>query len=459
MNTEERSTTLPGKFTEQKCSVHNLPTENFPDYVDTFFDSGSSPRYEKRRQPFSGGPKSWNPFEHYRSDQAKPGSAQGAGIVVEAPGNMTNVPPNHTSTYLPFVSAGYDQYTFQGALSQPFGDAGRLDADLPPFIVEAEDGSFVPPPNDLINLTHAALAAMLPVIKAELSLPNFLIELKDFKRPLLKSAEYFRSGVFINAIRKLGLRSNETFQQLIRRAAGSYLNLSFNLLPFISDVGKIRLAMSRTERRLNDFITRSGSPQNRHYVRYLHEFPDRDDSEVSGGSATSNSFWDDCFSSSSRKVTYEESTFHCQIQYNYNYTGYQLEHARMLAQLDSLGLNLNPAIIWNAIPWSFVVDWVAGIGPFLDSLKTENMKPMINIRRYLWSISRKRRITVTKSVRLYRTGTLIASGQMPVVVQTAYRRSVGIPTSSSIALSGLNPKEFSLGAALVIARRRRRHNR
>jgi hypothetical protein len=426
--------------------------------MDTFFDSGYSPFFEKRRQQFKSGPKFWNPFEHFRSDQAKPGAAQGAGLVVEAPGNMTNVPPNHTSTYLPFPSAGYDQYTNQGALSQPFGDAGRLDADLPPFIVEGEDGSFVPPPNDLINLTHRALAQMLPIIKAELSVPNFLVELKDFKRPLQRATEYFRSGVFINAIRKLGLRSNETFQQLLRRAAGNYLNLSFNILPFISDVGKIRLAMSRTERRLNDFITRSGSPQSRHFNLFLHEFPDRDDPEVSGVSATSNSFWDDCYSASSRKVTYEESTFHAQIQYNYNYTGYQLENARMLAQLDAFGFNLNPAIIWNAIPWSFVVDWMAGVGPYLDSLKTENMKPVINIRRYLWSIKRSRRIVVSKRVYLYRTGTLIASGQMPVVVQTAYRRSVGIPTSSSISLSGLNPKEFSLGAALVIARRRRRHN-
>jgi hypothetical protein len=130
----------------------------------------------------------------------------------------------------------------------------------------------------------------------------------------------------------------------------------------------------------------------------------------------------------------------------------------LLSHLDYLGINLNPAIIWNAIPWSFVVDWVAGVGPYLDQLRVENMAPQINIRRALWSVSRKRVITVSKGTRVSNPTyhTLLTRNRLPAVTQTAYRRQLFMPSISSIQSSGLTPKEFSLGAALVIAQRARR---
>jgi hypothetical protein len=42
-----------------------------------------------------------------------------------------------------------------------------------------------------------------------------------------------------------------------------------------------------------------------------------------------------------------------------------------------------------------------------------------------------------------------------VVRESSYRRFVGLPTMSSIESSGVTPKECTLGAALVIAQRRR----
>ncbi len=145
--------------------------------------------------------------------------------------------------------------------------------------------------------------------------------------------------------------------------------------------------------------------------------------------------------------------FHAQIEYNYNYTQYQVEHARLLGYLDALGVNLNPSIIWNALPWTFVVDWVLSIGQYLDDFKVENMRPQINIRRYLWSVSRGRVITVHRAVRLKLTDEQFWI-PLPTVRQTAYRRQVSGVSSSSILSSGLTLKEVSLGAALVIVRKR-----
>jgi hypothetical protein len=356
-------------------------------------------------------------------------------------------------------SGGYTR-AYPSTLVEPFGDGGQLDADLPALKSDLDVG-FIPAPSDLAQLVQHALTGMLPVVKAELSLPNFLIELKDFKRPALKVVSVLQSASWFEALKKLGWlvpkhRYKATFKQLLQGTAGHYLNLQFNVLPLISDIAKIRSAMSRTERRMNDFITRAGRPQSKHYVYKWAEFQDVvNETTITGVPWVIPDIACSCFAS--RRVTYDPTVFHAQIQYNYNYTGYQVEHAQLLAHLDSLGVNLNPAIIWNAIPWSFVVDWVAGVSPYLDSLKTENMRPLINIRRFLWSVGRKRRIYVQKgTVDATPAQPILSMNQMPVVVQSAYRRSVGLPSLSSITSSGLTPKEVSLGAALVIARRRRR---
>jgi len=39
--------------------------------------------------------------------------------------------------------------------------------------------------------------------------------------------------------------------------------------------------------------------------------------------------------------------------------------------LDSIGFELNPRIIWDAVPFTFVIDWFFGIGGFLDQFKID----------------------------------------------------------------------------------------
>jgi hypothetical protein len=324
------------------------------------------------------------------------------------------------------------------------------------YIVDGTGNSFIPAPSDLSELENRALQTLLPLVKAEISLPNFLLELKDLRPTISVIKKLFTASDFIATVGKLLIPRNISFASLLRTAAGQYLNLQFNILPLISDIGKIYLALKRTEARLNDFVTRAGRVQSRHFRFAWSEFPDIDNPWSWSGRIAQDARTILSETGASRQVYYDPSIFHAQLQYNYNYTGYQAEHARLLGWLDALGINLNPAIIWNALPWSFVVDWVLGIGPYLDTLKITNMEPQINIRRYLWSITRRRRIFV-------HTGIRIASGEnrfaehrqtLPTVVQTAYRRTVtGLPVSS-IESSGLTLKEVSLGAALVIARKR-----
>jgi hypothetical protein len=252
---------------------------------------------------------------------------------------------------------------------------------------------------------------------------------------------------------------------MLRGGSDGYLQAKFNILPLLSDISGIRAALSRTERRINDLVSRSGRTQNKHFAYNWVEYADSYERAGVGGSIapqisgegnhTRTQLYTDRF------VYYQPTIFHAQIQYNYNYTDYQLEHARVLALMDAMGVNLNPAIIWNAIPWSFVVDWVLGVSRWLNQFASANMAPKINIHRYLWSVKRARTILVTKKFSFpssfnpkvpQLTPTEVP---LPVVHETAYRRQVEVLASSSITSSGVDLNEFTLGAALVLSRRRR----
>lgn len=54
------------------------------------------------------------------------------------------------------------------------------------------------------------------------------------------------------------------------------------------------------------------------------------------------------------------------------------------AILDSLGFELNPGIVWEAIPFSFVVDWFFDVGGFLNRYKFDTLElPIFMVDSYV----------------------------------------------------------------------------
>jgi hypothetical protein len=386
----------------------------------------------------------WNSFEHYKSVSD---DSSGVGMLPVVP-NSFGV-HNSYASYVGATTLPYALYYGE------FGEAGKLNIGLTEFVQETDKG-FIPYPADLDQLIQASLNAMLPLIKSELSIVNSIIELKDFKSLPKTIANIWQ-------VAKVIPRSLKSLRSLLRGGADGYLQAKFNILPLLSDIAGIRSALSRTERRINDFITRSGRVQKRHYNRPLMEFKPTVDTapgailtEVLSSYPLASSYTYERF------VTPSPTIFHAEIEYNYNYTRYQVEHARILALLDALGANLNPAIIWNAIPWSFVVDWVINVSQWLSTQRVGFMDPKINILRYLWSVKRVRSIIVQRKAFApdYIDGPYKqVSGPVPLptVRESAYCRVVGLPSEHSILMSGLNANEFSLAAALVISRKRPKH--
>jgi len=428
------------------------------DYWHAYMENPSYLKFLEVRSPLvEGSRKTWNSFEHYKV-QCDPGNGGlGSAIITVRP------------LFQNFENAVNDNAGGPFALysSAVFGAAGLMTDGLTPlYVPSARTTGFITDPSGLNEMIDASLRSMLPLLRPKLSAVNSAIELKDFKS--LKGTIQNILKLPRGALRRY--RKFRNVWHILQVAADVYLQMKFNINPLISDIHGIYRAVAETEKRLNALISRAGKLQVSHFSKNLPADSSTEENEPLGRGVGSYALPGGQFQSgnsvafNSRITISDASQFHAQLQYNYHYSAYQLEHARVLGLLDSLGVNLNPAIVWNAIPWSFVVDWLVDVGQWLGTQRIGNMDPKINIMQYCWSVKRSRRVYVTSKIvspKYYPgtglPGSYVQSITHPVITETSYKRSVGLPSASSITSSGLNPTEFSLGAALVISRRRRRH--
>lgn len=423
------------------------------DFIVEAFDS----LYEKYTPNSQGSHNVWKDFQHYKRAGELPNTSMPVRQWTTFWNGSSDGSPygwwGHLGYHLD-RACGFRGY---GGLSNPTEGLTALDA------TPDAEGWFIPKPADWERLIQQALSSMMPSIKQEVSILNSIHELKDFASLKHSFRDALSLTVALKAIRQKNLAGKlftriykiEILREVLRNTSSGYLQWSFNIAPLIRDVKGLIAALRTVERRLNALITSAAKTQRKHYIVPLSELRDSDETTAMTGLGYPQ--WGRTAASKSRRLVYSEpSKFHVMIEYNYNYTQFQLEHARVLSYLDAIGVNLNPAILWNATKWSFVVDWIISVGRWLDQFKVVNMKPVVNIRRALWSVSRRRRIICTYDLYgdyppSYDQSNCPAS----VVHETAYRRQVFTPTTSSLLASGLTLKEFSLGAALVTSRKRR----
>lgn len=326
----------------------------------------------------------------------------------------------------------------------------------------APDGS-IPLPADVDILRQRSISYMMPNIKDELSSINSLIELKDLpslKRTAGKALAAVRSIAMILQLGAnlakplLSLAVSYATRQTVRSAADAYLQLKFNIQPLLSDIDAVKRSMAKTAERMNKLISLAERPRTAHWSQSLKDVSDGVDEEYHVIGPGSNQYYPYCRSSSRVHTRFTKRVFHAEMLYSYSYSHFQHEYARVLAFLDALGVNFSPKVIWNAIPWSFVVDWVLGVNQFLDQLTIENMKPAIAIERYLYSISTERRLDCSCRSGFYPKYFETQYQLLPTVVESSYRRDVLTPKEAWFGTTDLSLQEMILGAALKLSRLR-----
>lgn len=309
------------------------------------------------------------------------------------------------------------------------------------------------------------LAALYPGIRPELSLINSLIELKDFKstaRGVVSARKRIsaiqtklENAVFptetLRRVLMSAIKRRLTLNQILKLASENYLQWQFAIAPLARDIESVKTAIRGARQSVAKLLADEGKLRRTHFSVPL--------AECTGGSETYY-----CYGPSSwgvvnqfygrREVNYTNAKFTVSLAYSYKLDEWQKQHLLPLGYLDSLGVFWNPAIIWNALPWSFVVDWVMGVGSWLDQFKTRNIEPTIHVARCCISARAKRTVTLRLATLDHPafgggTGETLVSS----VTEDAYfRQPHNANFVRSIQSSGLNLKEFSLAAALGLAR-------
>lgn len=340
---------------------------------------------------------------------------------------------------------------------------------LPVLVVPNGGGSFtLPLPSRIDNLVSSAITAMLPGIRPlnNSSLINSILELKDF-RSVPKTLKGIvqtlsatnsldskigrliaqnvgrgrRSTLFELGRLAKSKHSKKTLRSILRAGSDSYLQAEFNFLPLLQDIVSLKDSMSYTRKKLRELIARANEPQKRHYgVELLEDYPDSDVTLT----RTMQNYFCTPVGYIHRNVRYYRRMFTATMEYSYSLPSLDLEESLMGAWLDTLGINLNPRIIWNAIPWSFVVDWVVNVNSWLDNFRNRNIEPVVDIRGFCWSLDIQRSVLTDV--------TIDSNSPIARLDEHSYLRRV--PTRSAmlagIRSSGLSAKEFSLAAALAL---------
>lgn len=261
-----------------------------------------------------------------------------------------------------------------------------------------------------------ALANMSPE-KADTGLPLFLFEFKDFPEMLH------------HAGRVLSRRARASDYP------GSYLAFHFGWAPLVADFRTLMDLANKLDGRSR-------------YLRNL-ERGSRIRRTLRSGLAESTSYPVALYSVPAwpEKWVYQAEAkveTYVKVWYTANAKlapGYTLPHSsrdlRALSARQSLGLTLNPAAIWDFLPWSWLIDYFQGYGDFLQAI---NGQVMVNCTRM--NIMHSSKVVVTHS-------------SIKCVPGVTYSQVLGevtdkqrLPVSNPIPW--LSPRPF-LGAAQVFA--------
>jgi len=416
-------------------------------------------RYPRTDQDLANGNTrdSWNYFEHYKLTN----NFGDAAIAL------------HTNFYHPYYLHQWVaknglcmhdwQSTLLGPVDKPITGLNTV------YERNAVTGNFVKRIPNIDSVVKQSLKTMLGEVRPQQSALNNLWELKDMKT-LPRTIQRLESSLrelqkkFPKILKTWKILypkgGRKSFIELLGSLSDVFLQKEFNLEPLISDITGVRDALKSEQMRIAKLIANAGIRQRRDYRLSLGSYYKADYS-TSQNAAGFTLIRRRCAMSapfSTRIVTYPEAEFHAQIEYTYWYSQWQQQNAAVLSILDKMGIMFDPSIVWNAIPWSFAVDWVIDVSRFLKQYRMANMEPLTVIHKFCWSQRVQRQITCMHQVVHTNPSQVPPTPTVTInsCFEEAYVRSPsGLNITAALTGSGINPKEFILASALFLSKKRK----
>lgn len=125
--------------------------------------------------------------------------------------------------------------------------------------------------------------------------------------------------------------------------------------------------------------------------------------------------------------------------------------AREKYQLQRILYGLDPTdvtLIWELMPWSWLIDWIVPIGPMITNLVNDQTDHLVADYAYIAGQIQ----TVTSTVVQGQLKNSAPFTTSSVVIDTAKQRKKASPYGFGYTFSGLNPKQLAILAALGVTR-------
>jgi hypothetical protein len=300
------------------------------------------------------------------------------------------------------------------------------------------------------DLDVKALSSMLPSMNQGVSLVNFLLELKDFKYLFKRDA-----GPLLGRLKKfLGRLSGKDKNLPYREVSQLLLFKEFAVDPFLGDIVKIYKGLAEYRSNLRHLKRRANQVNIGRYVRTLSEYASPNDVEHQESPIT--------YSGKDVSVWYRrqidwtlQPIYHATCKYIYTLDGLDQGISELDALMDVLGVRSDPSIIWNAIPFSFIIDWFVNVSNALESFSVDNLGTTVKLIDFCSSVKNAVRVRqYAKGMeRTFTPTTVTKLGEERLYVDvsgTFYERRTMLPNMRAVwETSGLSAREAVLSAALV----------
>jgi hypothetical protein len=214
------------------------------------------------------------------------------------------------------------------------------------------------------------------------SLGQFLIELRDL--PQVPFRRLFKSGATFRDLPRLALRELQDFRNL----GSEYLNVVFGWKPFVSDLQKMYHLWWNIDKQMAKLIRENG--------RGIHRKAklEKGSSVTESSRVVSNNFFDGCIgrpglivpAGTAKTTTVSSTRVETEIWYaaKYRYwipdTSSSLWDAR--ARLALFGALPTPELLWEVLPWSWLIDWFSNVGDVVSNASLNAVDNLVTLYSY-----------------------------------------------------------------------------
>jgi len=256
------------------------------------------------------------------------------------------------------------------------------------FTASRSYGATIPLPTNSADI-FAMYQSLLPTIKQEMceSMVNFAIELPQLKQMVGKTGSV---RVLHKALKKYMkdimllphyLKEKRSIRSFVKWLANANLEINFGVLPLIDDLQTFYKGYAASKRAWYGLRDNSRKWRTKHarfngspVILEQQETPSTQFYVYCSPAAQVN---ESGYNYGKLEVIKDVSCV--KLRYKYTLPDIPDWLAVAMSYADTMGLNFNPKIVWDATRLSFVCDWFLRVGKFLDQLKMPLYQPSVEV--------------------------------------------------------------------------------